>query len=126
MAVPKFLKTWTWVDAHALGRGPGQFNAAAFGDDVDVLARTIKQQVTNEASDDEGALTTLVSKFADTLEYGMGEVRGQVHERRCKGRCRRVGPVAMLPFQSLADERKSALLIKGDHHGGDSVTSGFC
>ena len=31
----------------------------------------------------------------------------------------------MLPFQSLADEGKPALLVKGDHHGGDSVTSGF-
>ena len=61
-------------DAHALCRGPGQFNAAAFRDDVNVLARTVEQQISNVTSNDESTLSTFIGKFADALENRVGEV----------------------------------------------------
>ena len=70
----KVLEDVDLAYAHGLGGGPGQFNAAAFGHDVDVLAGPVQQKVAYKSANHERTLSALVGEFSNPLENGVGEV----------------------------------------------------
>ena len=62
------------ANAHGLGGGTCQFDAAAFGHDVDVLAGPVQQKVADKSANHERTLSALVGEFSNPLEDGVGEV----------------------------------------------------
>ena len=62
------------ADAHGFGCGLGQFNAAALGHDVDVLARPVQEKIPDKSTNHKCTLPALVGEFADPFEDGVGKM----------------------------------------------------